>query len=100
MSRDVTRDYQEGEMGNSKGLKLRCRDGRWEWAAWELTPVRGEDGALRYGMRTPCLLGDHWLAITADGTVQSVQTVALFPTPDQAEAVRAAWERQETHSAD
>jgi hypothetical protein len=47
---------------------------------------------LRYGMRTPCLLGDHWLMLATDGTAQSVQTATLFATPDQAEAVRASWE--------
>ena len=51
-------------MGNSKGLKLVCRDGSWQWAAWELTPVRS-DGVTRYGMRTPCTLGDHWLALVS-----------------------------------
>ena len=83
-------------MGNSKGLKLVCRDGRWEWAAWELTRVHPEGGAeARYGMRTPCTLGDHWLALAADGSVASVQTVTLYDTAEQAEEVRAAWERQQ-----
>ncbi len=81
-------------MGNSKGLKLVCRDGSWQWAAWELTPVRS-DGVSRYGMRTPCTLGDHWLTLSQDGTASSTQAVTLYDTAEQAEEVRATWERQQ-----
>lgn len=88
-------------MGNSKGLKLVCRDGSWQWAAWELTRVRPEGSAeALYGMRTPCMLGDHWLAQADDGTVASVQMVTLYPTAERAEAVRIAWEQQEASIAE
>ena len=64
--------------------------------AWELTRVRPEGNTeAKYGMRTPCTLGDHWLALSADGSVASTQEVTLYDTAEQAEAVRAAWERQQ-----
>ena len=62
----VTRRYrEEGRDGQLQGAQTGVpRRQSWQWAAWELTPVRS-DGVTRYGMRTPCTLGDHWLALVS-----------------------------------
>ena len=75
-------------MAKMAGMKLRCKDGHWEFATWELVPGANST----YALRTRRDYGDQWL--TEDGgTVGTRTTPQWWPTI--AEAARDRWERQE-----
>lgn len=84
---------------NPTGLKLRCRDGHWEWGAFELRKL---PNAVGFGMVAACQYGDHWLRpmMTAPGAGlgQQVQVSCeqyAWPTASEAFAARDRYERQE-----
>lgn len=75
--------------------KLRCRDGHWEFADFELVPLGTGVG---FGMRTRCDFGDHWLmaAHPPHSTRVAVgMTPYAWPSAGEAFAARDRWEQQE-----
>lgn len=89
-------------MAKMTGLKLRCRDGRWEWANWEVRRIPHIPGGATatYAAVTPCELGDHWLWQEGDGTISArTHEAYLWPTREAAEAAISRWEQQEAGKA-
>lgn len=84
-------------MGQSeRGLQLRCRDGHFEMAPFELK--RQEGG---YWMWVACEFdghhGGHWLAPDAQhaGRIAVGSAPYLWPDPVAAFAARDRWEQQD-----
>lgn len=86
-------------MQDYAGMKLRCKDGHWEMADFELRNIPGASG---FEMWVSCEAGGHngghWLAPDPAGAAAAIRVLYepyVWADPVEAFAARDRWDAQQ-----